>query len=184
MRSRIGNYGGEWWKLWYNVTMKKCSKCKQVKALNLFYLRSDGRSSDGKQSCCMVCSKDKKRLWYIKHSTDPHVRRSQAISTAKERNLKFSISLKQYTKLISGVCDYCEVDITKDVGVGLDRLDNKLGYLVNNVVPCCGPCNTGRSDRFTPQEWKVMIYALKEWRKTQVPTLTPDKRSELLSKQS
>lgn len=27
---------------------------------------------------------------------------------------------------------------------GLDRIDNNIGYIKSNVVPCCGPCNLMR----------------------------------------
>jgi len=48
-------------------------------------------------------------------------------------------------------CFYCE---TIDAPRGCDRLDNDLGHLKNNVVPCCKLCNKTRNNHFSPEEMK------------------------------
>lgn len=35
-------------------------------------------------------------------------------------------------------CHYCGEEI---VGIGIDRVNNKIGYQVDNIVPCCAWCN-------------------------------------------
>lgn len=56
---------------------------------------------------------------------------------AKERNLTFRLSLEDFEKLISQPCHYCgEYEV-----MGVDRVDNRIGYLVSNSVPCCMECN-------------------------------------------
>ena len=49
------------------------------------------------------------------------------------------------------MCYYCNLELN-ETGIGLDRLDNKNGYNIDNVVPCCGPCNYTRGNRFTVKE--------------------------------
>jgi len=44
----------------------------------------------------------------------------------------------------------------------LDRLKNNKGYILDNLVVCCRRCNLSRG-HFTPEEWKVMMSALKQY---------------------
>lgn len=153
--------------------MKNCSRCKLSKSTAEFYKRADNRSADGLESCCKDCSKEKKRIWYSNHSSDPEVRFKHAKATSKGRGLSFVLSLKQYSEYLSKGCQYCQASIVADTGTGLDRLDSNKGYTVSNVVPCCEACNKGRNVFFSPQEWQVMIDALKEWRKAGYSKTTP-----------
>jgi hypothetical protein len=144
--------------------MKKCTRCKVEKDLSEFYNRSDKKSKDGKQSFCKACGLEKKRIWYSKHSSDPKARRMHGANEAKRRGLEFSIPLKEYSAILSKGCYYCAADIGRNKGVGLDRLDNSKGYVKDNVVSCCTACNLGRNNNFTPEEWTVMIKALKKYK--------------------
>ncbi len=76
---------------------------------------------------------------------------------AKTRNLTFRITLEEFERLISQPCHYCGEygDSEHDGFVGLDRVDNRIGYIltpVPNVVPACMECNFAKrvmvSDRF------------------------------------
>ena len=80
----------------------------------------------------------------------------------------------EFTKI--SACSYCERPVTwaahnitfrgkRNSAYNLDRLDNAKGYEKSNLVVCCGVCNNGRADRFTPEEWKVMVHALLEFRR-------------------
>ena len=56
-----------------------------------------------------------------------------------------------YENLIKQDCVYCgEENIGS--GVGLDRLDNEIGYLEHNVVSCCSCCNQIRGHNLTVME--------------------------------
>lgn len=59
---------------------------------------------------------------------------------AKMRGLTWSITKEQYATLNSKPCHYCGSKLPM-WGHGLDRLDYRKGYLLTNMVPCCGPCN-------------------------------------------
>jgi len=73
---------------------------------------------------------------------------------AKRRDLNWSISIEEYSNLIKLSCNYCNNLFGKQVetGVGLDRLNNSLGYEISNVVSCCRNCNVLRSNLLTPEE--------------------------------
>jgi hypothetical protein len=56
---------------------------------------------------------------------------------AKARNLTFRLRLPEFETLVRQPCHYCgEYEV-----MGLDRVDNRIGYLPSNVVPCCMECN-------------------------------------------
>lgn len=83
---------------------------------------------------------------------------------AERRDIEFALSLEKYCELIKTPCFYCGQSLEKETGGGLDRIDNSKGYLVDNVLPCCGDCNYIRSDMLTVEETKVAIMAVLEFR--------------------
>lgn len=63
--------------------------------------------------------------------------------------------------IVSKPCFYCE---TIEEPRGCDRIDNRIGHMMANVVPCCGTCNVARMDRFTHAEMRIIGRAIKEVR--------------------
>jgi hypothetical protein len=89
--------------------------------------------------------------------------------------LECTITLEQYEKLIENSCYYCSGPLFHSAyGAGLDRIDNSLGYHVNNVLPCCGECNKLRSNRLSVSETVEVIKLLKKFRKTDLIWSTKD----------
>jgi len=74
-------------------------------------------------------------------------------SNAKMRNYEFSISREEFIELIKQNCFYCGSEPSSiydkfnyDIKyTGIDRIDNKLGYTLENVVPCCKLCNIAKN---------------------------------------
>lgn len=60
---------------------------------------------------------------------------------AKNNGRGFTLSFEEFVKLISGECFYCG-DNTSQMGV--DRIDNSLGYVRGNVRTCCSRCNLAK----------------------------------------
>jgi hypothetical protein len=73
---------------------------------------------------------------------------------AKSRNLEFTLTNEEFDNIISKNCVYCGMSpqdqsylsrstkkYDKFYASGIDRLDNKLGYTVDNCVSCCTKCN-------------------------------------------
>ena len=60
-------------------------------------------------------------------------------------------------------CHYCDGPLS-DTGYGLDRISNVIGHLCFNVVPCCGVCNSVKSNHFTYQEMRLLSPVLKRIR--------------------
>lgn len=70
-------------------------------------------------------------------------RYAKAIRQAHRRGKKWGLTREQWEQLVALPCDYCGAPTGN--GVGLDRVDNDLGYLPGNVVPCCTICNNIRN---------------------------------------
>lgn len=81
------------------------------------------------------------------------VSRSYA-SSAKAKNLEFSLTKEQLLNLFSGKCKYCGGAPSRTYkrpypsGIkhpflynGIDRIDNEKGYVIENVASCCSQCN-------------------------------------------
>ena len=70
---------------------------------------------------------------------------------ASQRSLSFTLSEKEFRKLTKLSCHYCGqkpkqiVKHKEDYGTyiynGIDRVDNTIGYISSNCVPCCKDCN-------------------------------------------
>lgn len=82
-------------------------------------------------------------------------------SGAIRRGLDWNISFEEYKNLLlPGVCHYCGNPLPPK-GVGLDRKDNAQGYLLSNVVACCGRCNSIKGPHLTYCEMLVVGAMLK-----------------------
>lgn len=73
-------------------------------------------------------------------------------NNAKKRNIEFNIKKEDFKKLTSSNCHYCGVEPSqkhtrskKHNGQvkynGIDRVDNNIGYELENCVSCCKKCN-------------------------------------------
>lgn len=70
---------------------------------------------------------------------------------AKRRDLSFSLPKDFFKEITKQDCAYCGVEPYKMIKRssngeyvynGIDRVDNNIGYEINNIVPCCYLCNT------------------------------------------
>jgi len=97
-----------------------------------------------------------KKEWHLQR------RFLDAIQTAARKKKEFTLTEDEYNSEIAKPCYYCQDLFGKDkgFGIGLDRIDNSIGYLPGNVVSCCKCCNLTRGDRFTQQETKAAVEAI------------------------
>lgn len=73
---------------------------------------------------------------------------------AKKYELEFSLTKEEFKTLTQRNCFYCNKLPSNNYGSkynngryiynGLDRIDNKLGYTLQNSVPCCKICNIAK----------------------------------------
>lgn len=114
---------------------KTCSKCNIVKDLDCYrmmkkYVRPE----------CKACEKE----YNYNYDRSLRGRYRHYRSGAKRRGYEFEITEKEFDEITkSGKCFYCgEI---QDV-LGVDRFDNRVGYKLWNVYPCCSMCNKMKND--------------------------------------
>lgn len=131
---------------------KKCSKCGRELPIECFYTYN--RSKDGYQCWCKDCQKEyfkenksKIMSWLNNYNLTPKGRSIYLANRHKqhdkEKGLDNDIDAKWIREnIFSKECIYCgETDWTK---LGCDRIDNSIGHVIDNVVPCCEKCNKER----------------------------------------
>lgn len=60
---------------------------------------------------------------------------------ANKRNKQFLLTLHEFMMIQKNPCYLCGKENNELHKNGLDRIDNAKGYVVNNVMACCGNCN-------------------------------------------
>lgn len=76
---------------------------------------------------------------------------------AEKLNLRWELSYEDVKRLISNPCRYCG----DTEHISIDRLDNEIGYTVDNTVSCCDLCNLFKS-RFSASEFLYMVCRIYE----------------------
>ena len=128
-------------------------------------------NNTGVRNACRACFKIYNDAYRIKNQPRIAARVSVYARTVKGRfnllknNAKYcgwpmELSFEEYQKLVSGACYYCGGDLP-ETGYGVDRIDSSLGYVENNVRPCCTGCNKAKLDRteFDFKAWVLRIHS-------------------------
>lgn len=63
---------------------------------------------------------------------------------AEKRGLEWVLTDDQAALLVMSPCAYCGDQGSLEKPVGIDRVDNDRGYLLDNAVACCTMCNFGK----------------------------------------
>lgn len=177
---------------------RKCSICKIVKPLTAEIFVSSkyrlyGLSYECKE-CCRIRSRAKyisnprkdryakmtkaqkirKHKWTNDYKRNNYKGRSLAKYVAykeidKKKGFQFDLTKEFIEEKLKQPCMYCgDLNFNK---MGLDRLDNSIGHLKTNVVPCCDECNIARSDHFTHEEMLIIGIAIKQVKDSRFPLL-------------
>ena len=117
--------------------MKKCTKCKKVLDEDCFYYNKTSTSF------CLSCKKCQiERIMRLRkiYGTKEYWHRKYNLykCSAKRRNHEFSLSLSEFKDILSSKkCGYCK----RETKIGIDRIDNDIGYITGNCINCCIKCN-------------------------------------------
>lgn len=90
--------------------------------------------------------------------------------SAKTRNKSFELTKDYFNQITKQNCTYCGIEpfaivkgATRDdiyIYTGIDRVDSKLGYTIENTVPCCKFCNMAKKE-YSVEELLKWINRLK-----------------------
>lgn len=85
---------------------------------------------------------------------------TQFKASLKHRDIESSLTFNNFVALFrKSECFYCGGEST-----GLDRLDNNIGYSIDNCVPCCRTCNRVKGDILDYEETFIVINAIQKVR--------------------
>lgn len=93
-------------------------------------------------------------------------------SNAKKRKIDFNIDFDSFLNILKSNCFYCGIEPTNiyhkrfyNVSYnGVDRVDNSIGYELNNVVSCCKMCNIAKNN-YTENEFLNWVKRLAKHQK-------------------
>ena len=131
------------------IILKKCSRCKEWLPLDKFW--KNKACKDGYCGECKNCQNTAKENRYNLYKKG-----------ARSRNLIFEIKKEDFYNLTQQPCVYCG---SLENYNGLDRIDSSIGYIIENVVPCCSICNKMKLDhskKFFFEHIKKIIKYLEE----------------------
>ena len=156
--------------------MKLCSKCKIEKSYDDFYkssqtkdgykcyckacIKIDNQSREHlykeyrAERCKSGKAKENKRKYYQEKKDEilnaNRAWRNSLIGRytsykkgAESRDLEFNLTIDEFKTFWQVNCHYCN---SKVETIGLDRVDNAQGYILQNIVPCCYKCNSMKMD--------------------------------------
>jgi hypothetical protein len=101
---------------------------------------------------------------YYQTPEGKHAALKRVLKTEGVQNTDVLWSINFYRELIlDGCCHYC-LGPLKSGGHSLDRMENKLGHVCYNVVPCCRYCNELKGVRFSYEEMMLLVPSIRDIR--------------------
>ena len=104
---------------------------------------SNGTPEDRKRwaSTYYQTHKDEHAQWQRDYNKTLKGKHVKLIAKAKVKGIEVSLTIQELEQILSsGKCHYCGNDLPES-GYSVDRLDNRVGYIAVNCVPCCFSCN-------------------------------------------
>lgn len=161
---------------------RTCKICNESKQLNLDF--NYKAFYDCYSNSCKDCNNKRRRLQYKREidTTDysvlknghtrkkrviegkpwrktifPNKKRLQYKSTDKKRGWVSDLTVDYMKIALDSPCHYCGFPSN-----GLDRIDNSIGHIMTNCVPCCYTCNIVRNDVFSYEEMMILGKTIRE----------------------
>lgn len=129
------------------MNIKVCVKCNLEKPTSEFHKQKHGKF--GVRADCKSCNVKRVSKYNSSRPNITEIRQNYNKSdkgifnrykndaNRRYRNYEFNLTFEQFSELINKECHYCPTYPSR----GVDRVDNKQGYILENCVSCCHRCN-------------------------------------------
>jgi hypothetical protein len=150
----------------------KSGHTKSCGCLSLEAKSLNGKANKGKGKNSKYTGKDGKKQYKQTDRSAFNRLVTQYRCSAKRKSLQFELTREEIERLTKSDCYYCGIPAQKEYAKGLpsihlpyicngiDRVDNSLGYLLGNCVPCCEICNYAKRAQYKQQflEWAERVH--------------------------
>jgi len=134
------------------VNKQRCTACKVQRDFDHF-VNTKGRNLSRCEGCRSTKRKyrarhiEKVRAYQKAYSEKNFQKKRYIAARAHDKKMnQESCTENEYLAVAKiNICVYCGLQD----GIGIDRLDNTIGHVLNNIVPCCEQCNYTRGDIWT-----------------------------------
>lgn len=142
---------------------KVCAHCKVEKPTVDFYPRSDHPHLF--TSWCRQCDRARSKISHCRTNNPTLERRARFIidnakQYDKKRGFKTNLRREFVLNLIQFGCWYCDKEADQ-CKMTLDRIDNSIGHVEDNVNPSCERCNNMRNS-MVYEAWMRLVPTIKE----------------------
>lgn len=146
--------------------IKICKRCKESWPIEDFRQYIDNRGyGPYRFHVCRDCERIKNRDRNKKYQNTDRSRYRVLKQNSKIRGFKDPLSFEEYCLVFKNgkICSYCQNPLPV-VGSGIDRMDNSIGSVFKNCIPCCTFCNKIKSNCLTHEEMKAVAETLRKIR--------------------
>ena len=116
---------------------------RQVKIWRERYYRKHKKKVVKSQKNYYERNREKYLLYYKGIRKNPERIYGHYKNNAQRKKIEWELTYKEFKTFWQKPCYYCQDKIET---IGLDRIDSKKGYKLNNIVPCCSMCNKMKMD--------------------------------------
>lgn len=138
--------------------MKTCTGCRAALPESQFYTTGVGKYKKGScRSCCIAYTRARRNT---KGTPSYDYRRyNRKKERERKRGIEFSLTKIEFTNAMApDICAYCQKPMSCK---SLDRVNAAKGYLPDNVVVACMPCNRIKSN-ITPKHIPMLENVLRQ----------------------
>lgn len=118
---------------------KKCKICNHLLNIENFHFFYKKKANADTVKVFYNSCKNCRNVARLKNRNIPKNKYSEYKRSAARKKLSFNLTFSEFQTFENANCYYCG---DKTEGIGLDRVDNDLGYFKDNVVACCHKCNS------------------------------------------
>jgi hypothetical protein len=122
---------------------------KQGAILPVKQFNKHSKRKGGLYWCCRACDAQNRS-----REISPNSRYRQIRQRARVRKMDFDLSFARYQEIVSQLCAYGSHSPKPVKHIGIDRKDNKQGYVEGNCLPCCYRHNYIKGSVFSYDEMR------------------------------